>query len=100
MGITATTGQLADNHDILAVETVEGEGNPDKVVENPIKKAAEEAKQSIEDMDSKLKKAGIDKSSLSATELTLLRVMSKLHDQEVSDLSKLNRELEHTLVGT
>ena len=31
IGISATTGQLADNHDILSVETVEGEGNPDNV---------------------------------------------------------------------
>ena len=32
IGISATTGQLADNHDILSVETVEGESDPDKVL--------------------------------------------------------------------
>lgn len=28
IGIAASTGQLADNHDILSVETEDGEGNP------------------------------------------------------------------------
>lgn len=99
MGISATTGQLADNHDILAVETVVGEGNPDKVVESPMKKASEEARQMVLDLDAKLRKYGLDRSSLTPTESSLLRVMGKLHEQEVSDLNKLNRELEHTLVG-
>lgn len=33
VGISATTGQLADNHDILSVETVAGEGDPERVTQ-------------------------------------------------------------------
>ena len=40
LGISSSTGQLADNHDILSVETVEGEGDPDKVSVSPSRAAA------------------------------------------------------------
>ena len=43
IGISATTGQLADNHDILSVETVEGESDPDKIIVDKTMKAAEES---------------------------------------------------------
>ena len=99
IGISATTGQLADNHDILSVETVEGEGDPDKVIVNNDKQAAEEAKQANEDMDARMKAFGISKNSLTPTEESLFRVINKLEDQQKKDVSKLNRELEHTLVG-
>ena len=44
IGISASTGQLADNHDILSVETEDGEGNPDNVAvsESKVVKELEE----------------------------------------------------------
>lgn len=99
IGISATTGQLADNHDILSVETVEGEGDPDKVVVSNDKQAAEEVKQASENMDARMKTFGISKNSLTPSEESLFRVINKLEDQQKKDLSKLSRELEHTLVG-
>lgn len=39
-GISATTGQLADNHDILSVETVAGEGDPERVTQGESSEAA------------------------------------------------------------
>ena len=40
VGISATTGQLADNHDILSVETVAGEGDPERVTQGESSEAA------------------------------------------------------------
>ena len=99
IGISATTGQLADNHDILSVETVEGESDPDKIVVDKTMKAAEESKQIEQDLDSRLVQFGISKSTLTENEKNLLRILTKLEEQEKDDLGKLSRELEHTLVG-
>lgn len=99
IGISATTGQLADNHDILSVETVEGESDPDKIIVDKTMKAAEESKQIEQDLDSRLVQFGISKSTLTENEKNLLRILTKLEEQEKDDLGKLSRELEHTLVG-
>ena len=99
IGISATTGQLADNHDILSVETVEGESDPDKIVVDKTMKAAEEEKQMKQDLESRLVQFGISKSTLTENEKNLLRILTKLEEQEKDDLGKLSRELEHTLVG-
>ena len=99
IGVSATTGQLADNHDILSVETVEGESDPDKIIVDKTMKAAEESKQIEQDLDSRLVQFGISKSTLTENEKNLLRILTKLEEQEKDDLGKLSRELEHTLVG-
>lgn len=99
IGISATTGQLADNHDILSVETVEGESDPDKIVVDKTMKAAEEEKQMKQDLESRLIQFGISKNTLTENEKNLLRILTKLEEQEKDDLGKLSRELEHTLVG-
>ena len=99
IGISATTGQLADNHDILSVESVEGESDPDKIIVDKTMKAAEESKQIEQDLDSRLVQFGISKSTLTENEKNLLRILTKLEEQEKDDLGKLSRELEHTLVG-
>ena len=99
IGISATTGQLADNNDILSFETVVGESDPDKIIVDKTMKAAEESKQIEQDLDSRLVQFGISKSTLTENEKNLLRILTKLEEQEKDDLGKLSRELEHTLVG-
>ena len=78
IGISASTGQLADNHDILSKET---------------------EKEDTEFFARLLAENNIQKESLSETEKTLLRVIEKLEVQQESDVLKLKREVEHTLVA-
>ena len=99
IGISAATGQLADNHDILAVETVLGVGDPDLVTVSPSKET-----QTIEDKDTVLmsqllKQNGVDEGSLTDLQRGLLRVMERVDKEQSLKLSKLKRELEHSLVG-
>ena len=99
IGISAATGQLADNHDILAVETVMGVGDPDLVTVSPLKE-----NQSVEDqnpmlMSELLKESGVDENSLTDLQKGLLRVMERVDKEQSLKISKLKRELEHSLVG-
>lgn len=99
IGISAATGQLADNHDILAVETVLGVGDPDLVTVSPSRE-----NQTIEDKDTVLmsqllKQNGVDEGSLTDLQRGLLRVMERVDKEQSLKLSKLKRELEHSLVG-
>ena len=99
LGISASTGQLADNHDILSVETVEGLGNPDEVTADMSAEKQQSAKKDSAFFSALLAEQHVDTSKLSETEKTLLRVMEKLVVQQEADVSKLKREVEHTLVA-
>ena len=99
LGISASTGQLADNHDILSIETVEGLGNPDEVTEDMSTAKQESAKKDSEFFSALMAEHHVDTSKLSETEKTLVRVMEKLETQQKADVSKLKREVEHTLVA-
>ena len=99
LGISASTGQLADNHDILSIETVEGLGNPDEVTEDMSTAKQESAKKDSEFFSALMAEHHVDASKLSETEKTLVRVMEKLETQQKADVSKLKREVEHTLVA-
>ena len=99
LGISASTGQRADNHDILSVETVVGESDPDKVTISNIQKATDEVKSIKKDMDSRLKQFNLDMDTLSMSETNLVKIMTKLYTQQSEEIEKLSRELEHTLVG-
>ena len=98
IGIAASTGQLADNHDILSVETITGIGDPDMVTADMSKENKETEKADTE-FEHLLAESNIQKDALSETEKTLLRVMEKLELQQESDVLKLKREVEHTLVA-
>ena len=99
IGISASTGQLADNHDILSVETITGIGDPDLVTSDMSKENKETEKEDTEFFARLLAENNIQKESLSETEKTLLRVIEKLEVQQESDVLKLKREVEHTLVA-
>ena len=99
LGISSSTGQLADNHDILSVETVEGLGNPDEVTADMSAEKQQSAKKNSAFFSALLAEQHVDTSKLSETEKTLLRVMEKLVVQQEADVSKLKREVEHTLVA-
>ena len=97
IGISATTGQLADNHDILSVETVEGEGDPDRIaVSNPQDRIAASDRKALREL---LAENGVDLSQLTATERGVVALMERLQQTQELEVDKLKREVEHTLVG-
>ena len=96
IGISATTGQLADNHDILSVETVEGEGNPDNV--QVTRSEDREMASDSRALQQLLRENQVDVDKLSVTERAIVHVMEKLQTRREMEVSKLKREVEHTLV--
>ena len=96
IGISATTGQLADNHDILSVETVEGEGNPDNV--QVTRSEDREMASDSRALQQLLNENHVDVGKLSVTERAIIHVMEKLQTRREMEVSKLKREVEHTLV--
>lgn len=96
IGISATTGQLADNHDILSVETVEGEGNPDNV--QVTRSEDREMASDSRALQQLLRENQVDVGRLSVTERAIIHVMEKLQTRREMEVSKLKREVEHTLV--
>ena len=97
IGISATTGQLADNHDILSVETVEGEGDPDRIaVSNPEDRIAASDRKALRDL---FEENGVELSQLTATERGIVALMERLQRTQELEVAKLKREVEHTLVG-
>jgi len=76
-----------------------GVGDPDLVTVSPLKE-----NQSVEDqnpmlMSELLKESGVDENSLTDLQKGLLRVMERVDKEQSLKISKLKRELEHSLVG-
>ena len=99
LGISASTGQLADNHDILAVETTQGVGDPDLVAVSTSQEAAAAEKEDTALVQELLRENGVEVASLSGVMQGLVRVMERTATEQQLKLSKLKRELEHSLVG-
>ena len=99
LGISATTGQLADNHDILSVETVLGEGDPMKVSESKSKELTELEENESNAFKMLLKRHSVNEDALTANERGLLKVAERCDQQERLAIRKLKRELEHKIVG-
>lgn len=99
IGISSTTGQLADNHDILAVETVEGVGDPEQVTMSESSETRELQKEETELFARVVKRHSVNEAALDASEKGLMRVMEKLDQRQRLALGKLERELEHKIVG-
>ena len=99
LGISASTGQLADNHDILSVETVEGEGDPDKVSVSPSRAAAKLEEEENSAFQAMMAKRSVNPAALTAEETSLVKVMEAMDQHQRLDVSKLKRELEHRIVA-
>ena len=89
ISVSAATGQLADNHDILAVETTQGVGDPDLVAVSASHEEAAAEKEDTELVQELLRENGVEVASL----------MERTATEQQLKLSKLKRELEHSLVG-
>ena len=99
IGISASTGQLADNHDILSVETEDGEGNPDNVAVSESKVVKELEEEETSAFRTMMAKRSINPSMLTAQENAIVRVMEAVDQRRRLDISKLKRELEHRIVS-
>ena len=99
IGISAATGQLADNHDILAVETVVGESDPSKVAVSVAKEVNELSSEKTMTMNELLTKNGVNMNTLTEEQRGLIRVMERVEKEYQERMMKLKRELEHSLVG-
>ena len=99
LGISASTGQLADNHDILSVETIVGESDPDKVTLSQSKelKALEDAENSL--FQEMMKKYGVNVDALDVREKAFLKMIENDDKNQQLTLKKIKRELEHKIVG-
>ena len=97
IGIAASTGQLADNHDILSVETEDGEGNPDNVAVSESKVVKELEEEETSAFRTMMAKRSINPSMLTAQENAIVRVMEAVDQRRRLDISKLKRELDESL---
>ena len=99
IGISASTGQLADNHDILAVETVLGTGDVTVVTESPSAEEEEIKKEENELFMKMINRHSVNVNALDANEQGLLKVMEAFDQEQRRKLGKMERELEHKIVG-
>ena len=99
IGISATTGQLADNHDILSVETVEGEGNPDNVQVSKSREISDLEESESSTFREMMTKYSVNSNALSESERNILKVMEIADQRHRLGVNKMRRELEHRIVG-
>ena len=97
--MSAATGQLADNHDILAIETVVGESDPTKVAVSAPKQVMDSSKDKLVSLNELLVKNGVNMNSLTEQQKGLIRVMERIDKEYEERMLKLKRDLEHSLVG-
>ena len=99
IGVSAATGQLADNHDILAIETIVGESDPTKVAVSAPKQMKDSSKDKSISLNELLAKNGVKMNMLTEQQRGLIRVMERIDKEYEERMMKLKRELEHSLVG-
>ena len=99
IGISATTGQLADNHDILSVETVEGESDPEKVLVSESKEVQDLKNHESHMFAELMTKYSVNVNSLDQKERSLLKLIEESDKSQHLALNKLKRETEHKIVG-
>ena len=99
IGISATTGQLADNHDILSVETVEGESDPDKVLVSESKEVQDLKNHESHMFAELMAKYSVNVNGLDQKERSILKLIAESDKNQHLALNKLKRETEHKIVG-
>ena len=99
IGISATTGQLADNHDILSVETVEGESDPDKVLVSESKEVQDLKNHESHMFAELMAKYSVNVNGLDQKERSILKLIEESDKNQHLALNKLKRETEHKIVG-
>ena len=97
VGVSASTGDLADNHDLLEVTTYP---NIDTLPEVPKEVAeAQIEKEKRAQLESLLKSENIETSVLNPKEYALFALVKELYDKQQQELAQTKRELEHSMAG-
>lgn len=94
IGISGSTGQVADNHDLISVETVLGIS---EVVEKD--DVVLTSKEREDRLASLLKEESIDINKLNPKDKALFAMASELGEMREREVNKLKRELERSLAG-
>ncbi|CBK25427.2 uncharacterized protein [Blastocystis hominis] len=94
IGVSASTGDLADNHDVLEISTVVGVSSLENE-EAITQKEREDAFRAT--LAGLLKEEGLEAEKLNPAELALASLVKALSDAELDELEKLKRELEHSM---
>lgn len=97
VGVSASTGDLADNHDLLEVITY-----PDINALPEVPKevaAAQLEKEKRAQLENLLKSENIDTSILNPKEYALFALVKELYDKQQQELAQTKRELEHSMAG-
>ena len=94
IGISASTGQVADNHDSISVETYVGTTTvPEKEVDALTEKQQEER------LNALLAAESINSKSLDPKDRALYAMVGELGESRQREVDKLKRSLEHSLTG-
>ena len=97
IGISATTGDLADNHDLIEVSTMLGITETDSTLQAKEEEQLEAARE--ESLKNLLKSENLDPEQMNPKEMALFALVKELNDQQGEELQKLKRELEHSMTG-
>ena len=96
IGVSASTGDLADNHDVLEISTVVGVSS----LENEEMITRQERENAFRaGLAGLLKEEGLEMERLDPAELALASLVKALSDAELDELERLKRELEHSMSG-
>ncbi|KAK8812777.1 hypothetical protein WA538_002511 [Blastocystis sp. DL] len=94
VGVSASTGQVADNHDLISVETWLGVA---EVPEQPEQQLT--AREEEERLAALLAAERVEAGKLDPSEKALFAIVSELATQQEREVAKLKRELEHSLAA-
>lgn len=97
IGISASTGDLADNHDLIEVSTMLGITSTDSSLQAKEEEQLEMARE--ESLKNLLKTEGVDVANLNPKEMALFALVKEMNDKQGEELQKLKRELEHSMSG-
>lgn len=98
IGVSASTGDLADNHDIIEIITYPGVTSL-PVEDDEIVEARLEAEKTLQ-LEKMLQNENIDRSHLNPKDYALFALVKELYDRQQLELSQIKRELEHSLACT
>ena len=94
IGISSSTGQVADNHDLISVETLMGVS---EVAET--RDVVFTSKEREEHLAELLKEESIDVNTLNPKDKAFFAMASELGEMRENEINKLKRELERSLTG-
>ena len=97
IGVSASTGDLADNHDIIEINTYTGVSELAPIDEDVLEAQQEQKKAS--ELEKLLQNENININKLNPTERAFFALVKELYDRQQLQLAQIKRELEHSMAG-